>query len=377
MKKCAFFLGLIVAAAGLTGCAQMLTPYGYGPGYRPYPLARPPVLPVDQSAAARGRWDQVMRLPAASTIDVLTVDGATHIGQLTGSDSYSVRLLVGGIEQQVTRAEVLRVDLVDLPGSEVGAVAKRAATGAALGLGAAALIAGVIGGPSWPPPGAMLRGGAAIGGVAGGEAALAARQGRLIYLAENQQPMLRRSGPIGSDTEPTQILESYSSDAWPAIQRVAVGAMLQVVRTNGWRHRGTLLAVDETSIRLDIDGAELRITRASIVRVEVVQIREPIPKRRDLTRVVPRPNLSLAGAAVGSFGPQGFVVAPGAAPLIRMGLPMLPFGGAQPQILQFQFASNHLMPSTGGGAPPGAGGAGRAARVMRAVVCHGHGVALR
>ena len=376
MKKPAFALGLIVIAVASSGCAQLLSPYGYGPTYRPYPIARPPVLPVDESAAARGRWDQVMRLPNAATIDVLTVDGAAYIGRLTGADGRALRLIVNGIEEEVPRADVLRLDLVDLPGSEVGAMAKRAAVGAALGVGAAALVAGVIGGPAWPPPGALLRGGAAIGGVGAGEAALAARRGRVVYLAENEQLVRRpidRSGEVKSE-EPLAIIQSMTPEAWWAIESLPVGEMIQVVRTNGWRHRGRLIAVDGTSVRLDIDGAELRITRASIVRVEVVRIRERGPLRESQTRVVPRPRLSLAGASIGSFTPQGVVVAPGAAPLVRLGLPMLPFGGAQPQIFQFQVASNHLMPMSGGGPLPSVA---PAPRPMRAAICHGGGVKMR
>jgi hypothetical protein len=379
MKKRAFFLGLLLAAAATSGCAQLLSPYGYGRGYRPYPVAGPPVMPVDTSAAARGRWDQVMRLPAGAVIDVLTRDSSAYVGQLRGTDGLTVRVMVNGIEEQIARGDVLRVDLVDLPGSEVGAVAKRATAGALLGLGAAALIGGVIGGEAWPPPGALLRGGAAIGGVAGGEAALVARQGRLVYLAENQQTMPRstvRSGTIGPGEEaaPAEIVQSYAVEAWLSIESLPLGEVVEVVRTNGWRHRGSLVAVDQTSVRLDIEGAELRITRASIVRVEVVQVREPVNRRERQTRFMPRPNLSLAGAAVGTFGSTA---APGAASLVRMGLPMLPFGGAQPQILQFQVASNHLMPSPNGAPPPGVGGVGRSPRMMRAVVCHGQAVSLR
>jgi hypothetical protein len=357
----------------------LLSPHGYGRGYRPYPVARPPVMPVDTSAAARGRWDQVMRLPAGAVIDVLTRDSSAYVGQLRGTDGLTVRVMVNGIEEQIARGDVLRVDLVDLPGSEVGAVAKRATAGALLGLGAAALIGGVIGGEAWPPPGALLRGGAAIGGVAGGEAALVARQGRLVYLAENQQTMRRstvRSGTIGPGEEaaPAEIVQSYAVEAWLSIESLPLGEVVEVVRTNGWRHRGSLVAVDQTSVRLDIEGAELRITRASIVRVEVVQVREPVNRRQRQTRFMPRPNFSLAGAAVGTFGS---IAAPGAASLVRMGLPMLPFGGAQPQILQFQVASNHLMPSPNGALPPGVGGVGRSPRMMRAVVCHGQAVSLR
>ena len=56
--------------------------------------------------------------------------------------SIDLRLSVGGGE--MARGEVLRVDLVNLPGTEV-AVAKRAGVGAALGVGAAALVSAVIG----------------------------------------------------------------------------------------------------------------------------------------------------------------------------------------------------------------------------------------
>jgi hypothetical protein len=63
------------------------------------------------------------------------------------------------------------------------------------------------------------------------------------------------------------------------------------------------------------------------------------------------------------------------APLVRMGLPMLPFGGAQPQILQFQVAPLHLVAS------PDAAAAmvnvQPAARPMRAAICHGQAVSLR
>ena len=304
MKKRAFFLGLLFAAAATSGCAQLLSPYGYGRGYRPYPVARPPVMPVDTTAAARGRWDQVMRLPAGAVIDVLTLDSSAYVGQLRGADGHTVRVMVNGIEEQIARGDVLRVDLVDLPGSEVGAVAKRATAGALLGLGAAALIGGVIGGEAWPPPGALLRGGAAIGGVAGGEAALVARQGRLVYLAENQQSMPRstvRSGRIGPGEEaaPAEIVQSYAVEAWLSIESLPLGEMVQVVRTNGWRHQGSLVAVDQTSMRLDIEGAELRITRASIVRVEVVHIRESVNRRRRQTRChAAYPAVSLAGAPV-------------------------------------------------------------------------------
>src|SRR5262245_33781140 len=182
--------------------------------------------------------------------------------------------------------------------------------------------------------------------------------------------MARPPNPTGAsdsgEGESLTILESHSVEAWSAIAALPPGDLVRVVRTNGMRHRGRLSSVDGSSLRLDIDGAELRITRESIVRVDVVEVRNSISPRRSQTRFAPKPSLSIAGASVGSFSPQGFVAAPKAAPLIRMGLPMLPFGGAQPQILQFQVASNHIMPVAGSAPPPNVG---PAPRPMGASVC--------
>jgi hypothetical protein len=185
---------------------------------------------------------------------------------------------VGRVEEQIPRADVLRVDLVDLPGSEAGAVARQAGLGAALGVGAAALIAGVIGGQAWPLPGALVRGGAAIGAIAGGEAALAARQGRLIYLAEHQgstrYSSVRPSPPVQPEVR-ARIARSYSAKEWTAIVTLSPGQIVRVVRTNGSWHQGALLAADGAALRLDVEGAELRITRELIVRVDVLELPPP------------------------------------------------------------------------------------------------------
>lgn len=175
MKK----LMLVAVLAVLTsGCAPFLypTPYSYAPRARMQPAPAP--MPV-------GRWDNVMRLPRFAIIDVLTRDGAAHVGSFVGANSDAVRVLVSGDEREIDRNEVVRVDLVDLPGSEAGAVAKGALRGALLGAGAALLFGGVIGGDAWPPPGPLLRGFAAAGGVSAGQAAFSQRQGRIVYLAPN------------------------------------------------------------------------------------------------------------------------------------------------------------------------------------------------
>ena len=175
---------IVIAAAALlaTGCAPLMYPgaqpgpYGYTPSSRARAAYAPEPPPYE-------RWDNVMRLPHGAVIDVLTRDGAANVGPFAGADIRRVRLLGDRQEREIDRAEVVRVDLVSLPGSGIRAVARGAAGGALLGAGAAALFAGVIGGELWPPPGVLLRSGAAIGGLAGGSAVAANRQSRLIYLA--------------------------------------------------------------------------------------------------------------------------------------------------------------------------------------------------
>ncbi len=175
MKK---LIVVVAAAVFASGCAPFLYPghYPIAPRVRVQPL--PPPVPA-------GRWDNVMRLPRFATIDVLTRDGAAHIGAIVRADSDRVRVLIAGEEREIERSQVVRVDLVDLPGSEAGAVANGALRGALLGAGAAVLIGGVIGGEAWPPPGVLVRGLAAVGGVSAGQGTIAQRRGRLIYLAPN------------------------------------------------------------------------------------------------------------------------------------------------------------------------------------------------
>jgi hypothetical protein len=178
--------GFIVLAAAIltTGCSPAF--YGLARGHYPYgpPYGRPHQPVVEQ--VPTGRWDNVMRLPHGSTIDVLGANGAATIGAILGADIDSVRVAVDGAEVRIARADIVRVDLIDLAGSEFRAVTRKAARGALLGVGAAALIGGVIGGEAWPPPGPALRAGAAIGGVSAGQATLFQRAGRLIYLAPQQ-----------------------------------------------------------------------------------------------------------------------------------------------------------------------------------------------
>ena len=270
MSKAHLLGGLLVAALATTGCAPYLS--RYGPGYaQPLIQPRPPVA-VDPSVSARGRWDNVMLLPVDSVVGILTMDGQ-RVGVLSHADGYGVRVMVDGLEQQIARDDVLRVDLVHLPGSDTRAVARKAAGGALLGAGAAALFAGVLGGSAWPPAGALLRGGAAVGGVSGAMAGLAERQGQVIYIAENQRGVVpRRSVP--ADTVPldryeTRPTASYSAEEWSQISELRPATRVTVVTTSGVSHQGTWIGADDTDIRIDYRGAELRIARRAVRRVDV------------------------------------------------------------------------------------------------------------
>jgi hypothetical protein len=174
-------LFVIAAAAVLTaGCSPLM--YNGASGmYRPIP---PPYYGHPQSEVVpTGRWDNVMRLPRTSTIDVLTKDGAATVGLIMSSDVQTVHLHANGAEVAIARADIIRVDLVNLAGSDSRAVVRKAARGALLGAGAVALVTGVIGSQSWPPPGQAMRAGIAMGAVGAGQAELTRRAGRLLYLA--------------------------------------------------------------------------------------------------------------------------------------------------------------------------------------------------
>lgn len=372
MNKPAALIALVLAAMAASGCSPLL--YPAGPAFAPYAPPRPVGMVADPERSARGRWDAVMRLPAGSIVDVLSMDGEAYVGTIAGADRTAVRVVVNGIEEQIPRHEVMRVDLVDLPGSEVGAAAKRAGIGAAVGVGAAALISGVIGGSAWPPPGALLRGGAAIGGVAGGQAELIARQGRLVYLAEHSglAPYLPGGGGAAGRAAPLRIARSYAARDWAAILELPRGGMVRVVRANGWRHQGTLLAVDDASLRLDVDGAELRITRALILSVDVLETFAPSPVARGGAPQPPAYRTSFAAAATSASSSSGFPVLPGAAPLMNPFGLALSFGGAQSYVLHIPaaVASAPARPAAAPSAPA-------PSRVMRAAICPGPSVRVR
>ena len=182
------------------GCSPMLySGYTRPPGTAALgpPAAMGP-LPI-------GRWDNVMRLPHGSVIDVLTPDGSPNVGMIRLATASTVTIQVDGRDVEIDRVKVIRVDLVDLPGAEVQAAARTGARGALLGAGAMALVGLVIGGSAWPPPSALIRAGVAGGAVSGVQSSLTNRQGRMIYLAPEQYrpyPAVPYARPRGGDAAP-------------------------------------------------------------------------------------------------------------------------------------------------------------------------------
>ena len=172
---------LVAATVVSTGCSALMYPRGYQPGgFAPRPYRGPATV---AEPVPVGRWDNVMRLPPQTVIDVLTRDGRANVGDFVDADEQYVRLLIARTEVPISRLDVVRIDLVDLPGSTTRAVARRAAGGAILGVAGALLFGAVLGGDAWPPPGALVRAGAAGGALVGGEAELTQRRSRLIYLS--------------------------------------------------------------------------------------------------------------------------------------------------------------------------------------------------
>lgn len=177
MKKLA---GLVVVVILSSGCSALLLPGQHGPYRSPRARAH-----TDPHTAAIGRWDQVMRLPHAATIDVLTRDGMARVGAFTAADEESVRVEIQGVAVRVPRLDVVRVDLVDLPGADAVAVAKGAGGGALMGAALMGLFSAALGGEAWPPSGSALRTGALFGGLIAGESALQGRRGHPIYIKPN------------------------------------------------------------------------------------------------------------------------------------------------------------------------------------------------
>jgi hypothetical protein len=176
--------GLLLSGVAMlsAGCAPLLhSPFAGAPGIRAPFAGGPAAMAPAPGALPFGRWDNVMRVSRMSVLDVLVTDGDAYVGQILSADGREVTLLVDGSQVTIARADVVRVDLVRVAGAVSGP--RRVARGALLGAGAAVLFGAVVGGEAWPPPGALVRGGAAIGGFTGAQAATLDRHGQILYIA--------------------------------------------------------------------------------------------------------------------------------------------------------------------------------------------------
>jgi hypothetical protein len=179
---------LVVTLVLTTGCSPLMYP---SRPYYPRGFAAPP-HGISASAPV-GRWDEVMLLPAGSTIVVVANDGV-HSGRFGSADAAQLTLSRTGGPMVVPRAQVMRVDVVDLHGSEGAAVAREAGKGALVGAGAAAVVGAMFGGQLWPPPPELLRAGIVGGAASGGYAGYLARQRRIVYLAPSELQQYPRGG---------------------------------------------------------------------------------------------------------------------------------------------------------------------------------------
>jgi hypothetical protein len=176
--------GLLLSGLAMlsAGCAPLLhSPLLGAPRTRAPFVGGPAAMASAPGALPFGRWDNVMRVPRMSVLDVLVTDGTAYVGPILSADAREARLLVDGSQVTVARADVVRVDLVRTAGAVSGV--RRVVRGAALGAGAAVLLGAVVGGDVWPPPGPLVRGGAAIGALTGMEAAELDRRGQILYIA--------------------------------------------------------------------------------------------------------------------------------------------------------------------------------------------------
>jgi hypothetical protein len=94
---------LIPLALLTTGCTHLVYP-----GI-PRPMAAGYFRPVALAQSPLWRWDNVMRLPPSSTIDVLSTSGTASVGKFTSADAQSVTLKVKAGDLRISRAEILRI----------------------------------------------------------------------------------------------------------------------------------------------------------------------------------------------------------------------------------------------------------------------------
>lgn len=129
-----------------------------------------------------------MSLGAGSEIVVLTADGQARKGGKVLATADTLRIEFGAADEQIRRADVMRIDLIDAAGSELAAVTRTAAGHAVLGAAATGVVAILLGRSDVLPPARLLGAGAAGGAVAGAHAEILRQRPRVIYLSPAFRP---------------------------------------------------------------------------------------------------------------------------------------------------------------------------------------------
>lgn len=133
------------------------------------------------TASPIGRWDNVMVLPIAAPVWVLTTDGRQTGGEFVSATSETLRIRADAGEMDLAAADVMRVD--QLPGSAWLELAAEGGRGAARGVVFVGLLGLAVG--AMPPPRMFATG--AFGGAASAmDKAAMARGVVTIYVARGQ-----------------------------------------------------------------------------------------------------------------------------------------------------------------------------------------------
>ena len=94
-----------------------------------------------------------------------------------------------------------------------------------------------------------------------------------MYLAEDQGRAPVRFVPMRPDSlMGMRVARAYAAAEWTDLLGLPHGTPVRVVRATGARNVGRLIGVDEDAIRIEYEGAELRLARAAVVRVELLEV---------------------------------------------------------------------------------------------------------
>jgi hypothetical protein len=177
---------ILLAVAGTAGCAPML----YGPGHMgpPRGVFAPPSRPMAAHGSpwesVVGRWDNVVALNPTAPVGIVTADGTLRAGRFLRAGTSFVRILENGVEVDLPRGDVARLDLLkSAEGIDSAAVVRDAARGAAITGGLMMAVPYLITGRVYVPPARLWVAGAVAGGAASYQQQRFARAERTVYIS--------------------------------------------------------------------------------------------------------------------------------------------------------------------------------------------------